>query len=224
MKRERYLTLSSTAFAYEDEDYRFSKRPSQTNYGSKYDTDSDVASETPLFDSAYSGSEYHDDEPEAPFMQETSSAPDIDHLAIEGVLFKKCFARKIDHLEDDLIRKSRRISLQHTASGELPPLSSSSSQLTVLLPESTTGSPYTDKPLLKSINPRRRDGRSSSDRAEASSASAAPNTSGCVSHADFFILDEHDNGERRASNSEESSTADDDDDDDSIDSGVMDSS
>lgn len=101
----------------------------------------------------------------------------------------KPFARKIDYLEDELIRKSRRFTLQSSATGEV----SLSQQLAVALPASITGSPVADKPLAAAwlYNDKPISKASTTPKPplvmmkEATFSSSS--FSGDISHRDFFL-------------------------------------
>jgi hypothetical protein len=111
-------------------------------------------------------------------------------------LLKKHHVRKIDQLEDELIRKSRRFTLHTSINGENIP----TSQLLIALPASTTGSPLTDKPLEAAwLNTQARSDDSEPEdfkpklplknkglRSKCSVSST--NFAGEISHADFFVV------------------------------------
>ena len=103
------------------------------------------------------------------------------------------FTRKIDFLEDELIRKSRRFSASSF---------SDSSNYSVVIPASTTGNPFTDKALSgywESCDERARRRRKEEEINEesllnessssSSSSSNNPHLSGQVTHRGFIMDD-----------------------------------
>lgn len=90
--------------------------------------------------------------------------------------------RTIDGIEDQLIRKSRRISAMQ--------LIASSTDVTI--PSTTTGSPLTDLPLLRGSNPDLSSPRylKSETKSNEAHSKYTDNFSGDVSHSDFFKSDD----------------------------------
>ena len=106
-------------------------------------------------------------------------------------LLRKHHARRIDILEEELIRKSRRISLQSSVYGDnIDP-----SQLSVIPVASAAADPLVDKPLTRRWRSRLRrqteefHPRLPTKSVRGNHAARPPSSSfaGEVSHADFFV-------------------------------------
>ena len=106
-------------------------------------------------------------------------------------LLRKHHVRRIDVLEEELIRKSRRISLQSSVYGD----SIDPSQLSVIPVASATADPLVDKPLIRRWRGRSRKPTEEfhprlplkSVNGNRSQHPPSSNFAGEVSHSDFFV-------------------------------------